>query len=132
MSVPRPPSISAESASDAASSGVIQVTSSASCRGSQVPVTGTTKSERDGVLTVVVVRRDARHRKVFGDGERRGLGRNLRECRRPEVILEVPVQRIAHRLAVPDAPRHDSARELADARRAQQDADLGDLAGSVG
>ena len=39
---PRPPSISEATASDAASIGFIQVSSSASCRGSQVPVTGTT------------------------------------------------------------------------------------------
>ena len=41
-SEPRPPSMSAATASDAASAGRIQVISSASCRGSQVPVTGTT------------------------------------------------------------------------------------------
>ena len=41
-SEPRPPSISAAMPSDAASSGVIQVSSRASWRGSQVPVTGTT------------------------------------------------------------------------------------------
>lgn len=44
MSVPRPPSISAATVSDAAASGENHVTSSASCRGSHVPVTGTTNA----------------------------------------------------------------------------------------
>ncbi len=54
-SAPRPPSMSAATASEAASAGRIHVISSASCRGSQVPVTGTTYGEGNGVLARVHV-----------------------------------------------------------------------------
>lgn len=43
-SAPRPDSISLTMSSESACCGVTQVTSSASCRGSQVPVTGTTNT----------------------------------------------------------------------------------------
>ena len=132
MRVPLPPSISAARASDAASAGGIQVTSSASWRGSHVPVTGTTKASDTACWRSSWKARQARHREVLGDGERHRLRREKREGHGAEIVLEVAEERVAHGLAVAHAAAHDRAGHGAERRRPQQDADLDDRADAVG
>ena len=87
---------------------------------------------RDGVLAHVVERRDAGDREVLGDREGHDVGRQLRERRGTEVLLQVAHERRADRLAVQHAAGHERARHRAGGGgAAQQQADLLDLAEAV-
>ena len=65
---------------------------------------------------------------VLDHGERRDLRRDLRQRHRPEVLLEVAQQRVAHPLAEQHAAGDDHAAERAVGGLPQQQADVGHVA----